>query len=128
MAQSQFNGGQLHRLVKLVMDTGEAATVQEAEEILDGYCLGIQVSEKLIEWPAYQAALLTAVNTARRCFLRGVQVSGDLDVPLKIPWKQCSTIAEAVIDLQGEIVDELDATLPTICFAENIAQDGLSEF
>lgn len=128
MTQNQFDAGKLHRLVKLVMDTGEAATVQEAQAILGGYKLSIHVSRNLIESLPYQAALLTAVNSARRCFLGGVQVSGDLDVPLKIHWKQCSTIAEAVIDLEGKIVDELDTTLPTICFAGKVAQDDINGF
>ena len=128
MTQSQFNPSHLHRLVKLVMDTGEAATFEEAEGILREYKLSIQVSKNLMVSPAYQAALLTSVNTARRCFLGGVYVYGDLDVPLRISWKGYSTIADAVIDLQGEIVEELDATLPIISFTDKVLQDAPSGF
>ena len=46
-----------------------------------------------------QAALLTAVNTGRRCFLGGVEVHGLSDAELLIPWRDCRTIAQAVADL-----------------------------
>ena len=60
---SQFNGDQLHRLVKLAMDTGEAQTVAEAKKQFDEYRLTIQVGPEVAESSALQACLLTAVNT-----------------------------------------------------------------
>src|SRR5689334_21042076 len=65
MFQDKSNTSKLHRLAKLFMDTGEAATVQEAEEKLKRYRLGISVDSEVLESPAYQAALLTAINTGR---------------------------------------------------------------
>lgn len=85
MSHDEITGGKLHRLTKLLMDTGEATTIDEAEEKMKGFRLGIQVSKEVLHSPAYQAGLLTAINTGRRCFLGGVLVSGNLDVPLKIP-------------------------------------------
>jgi hypothetical protein len=120
MSQDEITGGKLHRLVKLLMDTGEASTVNEAEEKLKGYRLGIHVDREVLDSPAYQAGLLTIINTGRRCFLGGVLILGDLDIPLKIPWRRFQTVAEAVEDLQGKVVDKLDASIPLISFSENL--------
>lgn len=128
MTENHFRGNQLHRLAKLLMDTGEAATVEEANRILARYRLGIQVGKGAIRSPALQASLLTAVNTGRRCFLGGVQVTGDLEVPLQIPWRQCSTLAEAVSDLQGQIAGELNPGLPMIYFGDGTPNDECSRF
>ncbi len=87
------------------MDKCESSTVNVAEEKLKGYRLGIHVDRDVLDSPAYQAGLLTAINTGRRCFLGGVLIFGDLNVPLKIPWRRFQTVAEAVQDLQGKVVD-----------------------
>jgi len=120
MSQDEITGGKLHRLTKLLMDTGEAATIDEAEEKLKGYRLGIHINRDVLDSPAYQAGLLTIINTGRRCFLGGVLILGDLDIPLKIPWRRFQTVAEAVEDLQGKVVDKLDASIPLISFSENL--------
>lgn len=123
-----IRSSKLHRLVKLMMDSGEAASVEEAEQILSHYRLAIRVDKGAAASPAYQAALLTAVNTGRRCFLGGVQVSGDLDIPLRIPWRRCSILAEAIIELQGQIVGESEPGLPLIYFGDAILEDASHEF
>lgn len=112
--EKPIQSSELHRLAKLMIDAGEAESVEEAEQTLASYRLGIKVDGGLAGSPAYQAALLTMVNTGRRCFLGGVQVSGDLDIPLTVPWRRCSTLAEAVSDLQGHRVGELSPDLPLI--------------
>ena len=116
--QSPIYGDQLNRLGKLFMDTGEAQTPDEAEHILQGYRLAIQVGPKIAESPTTQASLLTAVNTGRRCFLGGVEVSGCLDVPLQIPWPQRITLREAVIELQGRPVNVVTPEIPQILIGD----------
>jgi hypothetical protein len=128
MTENLVQGNKLHRLVKLTMDLGEANSIEEAQQILARYRLGIFVGNGLANSSAYQAALLTAVNTSRRCFLGGVQVSGNLDVPLMIPWKHCSTLAEAIIDLQGQITNEIESGLPTIFFGDETPIDNTDQF
>lgn len=128
MAENLIQSNRLHRLVKLMMDSGEAKSVEEAQQTLAQYRLGIQVSRGSAASPAYQAALLTAVNTGRRCFLGGLQVAGDLDIPLFIPWRGCSTLAEATQDLHGQVVSELPAGLPWIYFGDGIPKNTSTEF
>lgn len=102
----------LHRLVKLALDTGEAATLEEAERLFAGYRLAIEAGPDIAETATGQAALLTAVNTARRCFLGGVQVAGPMDAKLRVPWRKCRTLGEAVLDLQGTIVEHPTPGIP----------------
>src|SRR5215475_14657017 len=96
-------GDTLNRSVKLAMDSGEAATSGEARRIFESYRLSISAGQDIESSPTKQAALLTAVNTGRRCFLGGVEVACCPDAELLIPWRNCRTIAEAVRDLQGSL-------------------------
>ena len=96
---------QLHRHLKLALDTGRAASLEEAQHIFDSYRLGIVVGTSVADSATLQAAVLTAINTGRRSFLGGVCVQGALDVPLLVPWGHCSTLGEAIVDLQGVVSD-----------------------
>ena len=128
MVQDEIGASKLHRLAKLLMDTGEAASLKDAEEKLMGYRLGIHVDSDLLDSPAYQAALLTAINTGRRCFLGGVSVCGNLNVPLKVTWRQFRTLADAVEDLQGTIVQDLEDSIPLISFSNSLPIGWTGEF
>jgi hypothetical protein len=77
-------GDRLHRLAKLALDSGEAASVEDAIALFQTYALHIDVGPGLAQSPARQAALLTAINAASRAFLGGVTVAGDLDGPLAV--------------------------------------------
>ena len=46
----------------------------------------------------------------------------------KIPWRQFQTVAEAVQDLQGKIVDRLDASIPLISFSDKLPKDWEGDF
>ncbi|MGI8546809.1 MAG: ThiF family adenylyltransferase [Gemmatimonadaceae bacterium] len=107
-------GDELHRVVKLAMDSGEAATVEEAMARFKGYRVGIRVGRHVARSPSLQAAVLTAVNTARRCFLGGVEVAGALDAPLLLPWPTCRTLGDAVHQLQGRVGTSLSPEIPCI--------------
>src|SRR5690242_4968914 len=97
------SGERLHRAVKMAVDTGEASTIEEAYALFRGYRLVVAVGADLAHSATSQAALLTIVNTARRCFLGGVEVYGPVDVPLQVPWRNCRTVREAVKDLGGRV-------------------------
>ena len=128
MSQDEINGSKLHRLAKLLMDTGEAASIMDAEEKLKAYRLGIHVNSDILDSPAYQAGLLTAINTGRRCFLGGVFVLGNLDVPLRVPWRRFHTLAEAVQDLQGTLVQNLEPSIPLISFSHVLPNGWVGDF
>jgi hypothetical protein len=111
-------GNTLHRTIKLALDTGEASSLEEAVRLFEGYRLLLEVGADVASSPTLQAALLTAVNTGRRCFLGGVKVTGNLDVALRVPWRSCRTLADAIIDLQGKLAATVDPTLPRIVFGD----------
>src|SRR5579885_415923 len=121
-------GGTLHRTIKLALDTGEASSVEEAMRLFEGYQLLLEVGSDVAFSPTLQAAVLTAVNTGRRCFLGGVQVTGNLDIALRVPWRRCRTLADAIIDLQGKLPATVDPTLPRIIFGDAESAAGSSPF
>lgn len=126
--EEQNQGNALHRTIKLALDTGEASSVEEAVRLFEDYRLLLEVGSDVAYSPTLQAALLTAVNTGRRCFLGGVQVVGDLDVALHVPWRCCRTLADAIIDLQGKLAMTVDPTLPRIAFGDVGNHAGGSPF
>ena len=103
----------LHRLVKYALDTGEAKTLGEAENLFQGYRLALTIREAESRNLLNQITLLTAVALGRRVFLGGVSVEGDLDVPLEVPLPLRCRLHEAVTDLGGSLARPEDAT-PTI--------------
>ena len=127
IATSFVGPDQLHRLVKLALDTGEAASLQEAQRLFGSYRLGIMVGRNVAHSPTLQAAVLTAVNTGRRSFLGGVYVEGTLDVPLLVPWGRWRTLREAVENLQG-IITRLAPDMPRIVIGDASIPSGDTEF
>lgn len=108
------NVDSLHRTGKLAMDSGEASSIEEAEKIFKGYKLTIEVGPDIADSPTRQAMLLTAVNTGRRCFLGGVEVTGNVNTPLLVQWRDCRTLAEAILNLHGQIVTTMTPEKPRI--------------
>jgi hypothetical protein len=77
-------GERLSRVVKLALDTGEAANEAEAVAIFSRYRVQLVFGEDLGEMA--QAALLTATATALPCLLGGVTYIGP-EQPLRARWR-----------------------------------------
>lgn len=105
----------LHRLVKQAIDNGEAASVEEAKALFAKYKLRIEVDSQWACVPIQQAVLLTAIALARRVFLGGVDVAGELDVPLLTPLRAEATLGAAVEALgAARIGAQSSASLPVV--------------
>lgn len=104
----------LHRLVKIALDSGEVATVSEGYDLFRTYRVGIAVSNDDASSAASQAAILTMVNIARRSLLGGVYVSGNLRVPLCVEFPGARTLEEAVMAIGGQIVLQLPDDIPLL--------------
>jgi hypothetical protein len=78
-------GDSLNRMVKLALDSGEAANFEAALALFSTYALHLDVGAGITASPSWQAALLTAANASRRTFLGGVTVSGGVNVPCCLP-------------------------------------------
>lgn len=118
----------LSRTVKIAIDSGEAATLEEAESIFRGYHLVIEVGPSVAKSPTLQAALLSAVNAGRRAFLGGVHVSGCAGHKLLIPWRHFTKVEEAVADLRGEIVVKAPVGYPRIIIGDVTGVEGTGDF
>lgn len=112
----------------MMLDSGEAASIEEAQRIFEGFRLQIHIGDDVASSPTLQAALLTAVNTGRRCFLGGVTVIGKTDVGLLIPWRSCRTLHEAILDLQGKTSDVFDNDSPQIFIGDVNLEIAQNEF
>ncbi|HLZ06644.1 MAG TPA: hypothetical protein VKR55_31430 [Bradyrhizobium sp.] len=93
----------LHRTAKYFMDSGRAATHDDAMRILRGFGASIRVGPELATSIAHQVALLTLVNLARRTLLGGVEVLGVPDAPLLVPLARARRLANAVLALGGTL-------------------------
>jgi len=121
-------GDELNRTLKIMLDTGEAASVEEAHRIFEAFRLQVHIGNDVASSPTLQAALLTAVNTGRRCFLGGVTVVGNTDVGLLVPWRRCRTLREAIVDLQGETSEIFNENAPQIFIGNIDSEIRLNEF
>lgn len=119
---------ELHRSVKMALDTGEAASIEEAYALFAGYRLVVAVGAGVECSATLQAAVLTIVNTARRCFLGGVEVVGRLDVPLSAPWRGLHTLDEAVRDLGGIATADPNPHAPLVVVGDAVAIPGARQF
>lgn len=119
---------ELHRSVKMALDTGEATSVQDAYALFGEYRLVVAVGADVERSGTLQVALLTIVNTARRCFLGGVEVVGRIDVPLRVPWNGLATLAEAVQDLGGIITGNPNPNAPLVVVGDAGAVAGARQF
>lgn len=104
----------LHRLVKLALDSGEAADSEEAKSIFLQYRLRIHLGRGWADTLAGQAAFLTAVNTAARAFLGGVMVTGDVSFVLSVPLFQGRSAEEVAFELGGQVISDVPADVPTL--------------
>ena len=84
-----------HRLVLgLVEELG--LSYPDAEALLQTFTLKIVAHDKVATSAAAQAALLTAINTGKRCFLGGVKVEITEGVALKVPFAPFLTLNEVI--------------------------------
>lgn len=108
------NPDELHRLVKLAMDTGEAKSVEDAQRIFAGYRIGIATGREIGWSSTHQAALLTFLRLASRVFLGGVDVliPDDVAIPNLFPGSQ--DIAEAILTAGASRVKSLEPNVPSV--------------
>ena len=108
----------LNRLVKLALDTGEAASIEDAEKLFSGYRLGVIAGPNVGRSPTLQAALLTIVNAGRRSLLGGIEVRGITDMELLVQLPPYHTLEQAVTGLGGRVVTAPDKQAPVVVLGD----------
>lgn len=114
----------LHRTAKYFMDSGRAATHEEAVGLLKSYGLTVHVGGEVAWSPHHQTALLTLVNIARRTFLGGVEVTGPCEVPSHSLLAPNQSLADAVRDLGGRVVSRIRPEWPAAVIGDANPPDG----
>jgi hypothetical protein len=113
----------LNRMVKLAMDTGEAASIEDAEKLFSGYRLSVTVGDDVRYSATQQAALLTIINCGRRSLLGGVEVEGVAGMPLLLPVHPYRTLEEAVSGLGGKVVGTASRDVPLVVIGDGREDD-----
>ncbi|QRY31887.1 hypothetical protein JVX96_00735 [Variovorax sp. PDNC026] len=111
---TEFNADSMHRLAKMALDAGEVASPEEAVALFSRYRLRIHLGRGWASTLAGQACFLTALNTAVRAFLGGVEVYGDLAVALDVPLYQGSSAREVAEELGATVANDATTELPTL--------------
>ena len=87
------------RIAKVLVDAG-ACGLSEADRRLAAFSLEVHLSPSDASTLAGQAAALTAIVTASRCFLGGVMLTGATDEPLLLPLPiKARTLGAAAVEL-----------------------------
>ncbi|KAB2968225.1 hypothetical protein [Zoogloea sp.] len=109
-----LNADSMHRLAKMALDTGEVASPEEAVALFSRYRLRIHLGHGWANTLAGQACFLTALNTAVRAFLGGVEVYGDLSFKLDVPLYQGRSAFSVAEELGAAVVTNAATELPTL--------------
>lgn len=117
---------ELHRLVKLAMDTGEAESIEHAQRIFAGYRIGVAVGLE-IQWSwSHQAALLTFLQLASRVFLGGVHVAMPADILIPNLVAESLSITRTMDRLGARRVPSLEPDIPTVCIGTTVVPHDAS--
>lgn len=80
-----MNADSLHRLAKVLIDSGEAKTIEAAQVALAAYGVRIVLDKSVQEDIAAQVIALTAINCASRSFMGNVRIDAPCDIVLNAP-------------------------------------------
>jgi len=80
-----MNSDSFHRLMKLLVDSGECATVEEAIETFAGYGVRLVLADGVATSPAQQVIALTIINTAARSFQGNIHINAPPNLKLSVP-------------------------------------------
>jgi hypothetical protein len=111
---NDFNAESMHRLAKMALDAGEVASPEDAVALFSRYRLRVHLGAGWASTLAGQACFLTAINTAVRAFLGGVEVCGDLDQTLDVPLYQGRSARVVAEELGAQVAGDAAAALPTL--------------
>ena len=108
------------RVVKLLVDAGDADTFPAAEALLRTYRLQIVADVAACSDPAWQAAILTAANAGARAMHGGVTAVLAADPVCSVPLACGTTLSEALVRHGATVVPDAIAGPPTIVFGDQV--------
>lgn len=117
MGMSAVGRNELNRTAKILLDSDQASDIKDAYRRLEDLVLQVEVGPDIASDLAAQAALLTTLNTGHRAMLGGVEVAIASNPELTLSWARGRTMADAIGEFGGTVVDGLDPSLPTLRIA-----------
>ncbi|MHA7018820.1 ThiF family adenylyltransferase [Xanthomonas euvesicatoria] len=121
-----FDADAMHRLAKLALDAGEVTTPDAALELFRQYRLRIHLGTGWANTLAGQACVLTAVSTASRALLGGVEVTGDLTPVMQVPLFAGQRAADVVAALGGAATAMPTPRLPSLMIGDGPPPEGVA--
>jgi len=109
-----------HRLTKVLLDSGEAATIEDAIRSFRNYGVRIVLGRSVADDPMAQVIALTAINSASRSFLGNVEVVASPNMPLLVRGFEGTSLGDFLnwLGIQGK-PSEPQATWPTIVVGDS---------
>lgn len=104
----------LNRTIKLAMDEGRVDSLEQAQQLFDGFRVHLVVAPGFSSSPAAQAAVLTMLVAAPKTFLGGVEISGAVEERCTMAWYAGASLAEVAISVGARVTMVRDATTPRI--------------
>lgn len=114
-----MNADELHRLVKLLADEGDVATLEEADRRFTAFGLVVDVGSDGVFDEDRQIMALTVLNCAARSFRGNVVLRGRSDVPLTVRGFEGTTL-ETFLRTLAPIRPMAAATWPTVAVGQNL--------
>lgn len=104
-----------HRLTKVLLDSGEAATIEDAVRSFRNYGVRIVLGRSVADDPMAQVIALTAINSASRSFLGNVDVVGSPNMRLLVRGFERTSLGDFLswLGIEGKSI-EPQAAWPTI--------------
>jgi hypothetical protein len=114
-----IDADQVNRVAKLLVDAGDAEDFERAGELLRSYRIQILADAESCRGLQWQAALLSAVNTAVRTVHGGVRVILAEDPPCALPGEAGRRLSESLRRRGAQVGGSVEAQPPTIVFGED---------
>lgn len=121
-----FDADAMHRLAKLALDAGEVTTPDAALALFRQYRLRIHLGVGWANTLAGQACVVTAVSTASRALLGGVEVTGDLTPVMQVPLFAGQRAADVVAALGGAVTAVPKPRLPSLMIGDGPPPEGVA--
>ncbi len=126
MSHSPINPDDYDRVAKLLVDSGQASSFEDAEALLRTYRLQVLIGPAACRQAGWQAAALTAVNAGVRAVHGGVSVVLARDEPCRVPVGRGIALSQALRHYGGTIAERVQPGVPTIVLGDAEAPDSPS--
>jgi hypothetical protein len=107
-----------------LIELQDGLSPEEADARVAGYVIQIDVGAATLTSRTRQAALLTAVNCAKRAAPGGVRVRLAADGACLVPWRRGEALSAVVELFGGTVVDTLSDDKPTIVIGDSTRPAG----